>query len=781
MEIQIKMLKHLLHIFFFSIICSNAIAQHEAILNTTVETHYTVKKINGLNSTYSEFSPVVYGDILLFTSDRDFDYLNWGENRWKKRKFLNVFSAKIKSLESDSAIVSPAFLYSKELENFNHTGPVAISPDGNLLVFTQVAREKHKLNKPQLYYMEKSNGKWGNKQLFSFCDPEFSFGHPAFSADGKRLFFSSDMKGSMGGKDVFYVEKTTENWSAPVNPGSMINSSGDEVFPYVHQNALYFSSSSQGGEGGLDLFKSYFRDSLFTKAENLGNEINSKGDDFGFFILPNRKGGFFSSNREGGKGDDDIYYVKIEETAVVGSKDIVGRFSYRTLNSGTEGLDVLLIDDNGEIVMRTKTDNKGEFAFRNLPANENYSIRVINPDPDLKLEIIDRDGVAVAVLRSDQNGTFVYKKLDPALSGTLSLMEIEETELGKKSGRLSGQFIFEKLPGVYPDGLNVYLVDDQGNVVHRSKTDNYGNFTFRELDLGKNYILKTDSTGEDVILLIYNKSENVTAELRRNSNGEYVFRKLTPEAAGLRFMEISDDTSMLAKPTVSLAGQFRYRNLDGSPSNMNFVIIDDKGNVLYKGSTDEKGFFRVRNLKIAEEYIFQIDPNDPNFEKKLILDLYNRTGRSLAMLENDKTGRFTYKRLKQEFSYLQEISTTDMEFLEKVPNIYFEKNHSDLSADSKKTLDKVFLIMTKHKKLKLQISGYADSRYNEDFNLALSAQRAKAAKAYLVSKGISASRINVQSYGESRLVNGCSDGVDCEEEQHRMNRRCEFRLEQSSK
>lgn len=766
--------RYILSILFLVVLCKPLFAQHEAILNTKVETSYEVKKIKGLNSSYSDFSPVIMGKYLLFASDRDFDYVNWGENRWKKKKFLNVFSSEIRSMKNDSALVSGPRFFMKELEGINHTGPLSVSPDGKFIVFTQVMKNKHQLNKPALYFIENKEGKWTAKEKFSFCNENYSYGHPALSFDGKYLFFSSDMPGTTGGKDVFYCIKTGEGWSEPQNAGANVNTTEDDVFPYFVNNVLYFSSKGRNSSGGLDLYKSYFSGNDFTPAENLGKEINSGKDDFGLVITSDFKNGFFSSNREGGEGEDDIYFLKITETAVVESKDLLGRFTYRNLEGGAGELDVLLVDDSGNVVLKAKTNPDGEFAFRNLPVNENYTIRLIQPDPDLKLEVIDRDGKAIAILRSDQNGSFIYKKLDPALSGTLGLMETEETSLGK-TGKLSGQFVYEKLPGVYPDGLDVYLVDDSGNVAYRTKTDNYGNFTFRQLSLEKNYIMKTDSISDDVLLLIYNRSENVLAEFRKESSGEYVFRKLNSNAVQqLQLIENNNDTSMLAKTSVSLAGQFKYRSLDGSPSNMLFKITDQEGKVLYNGKTDEKGFFRVRDLTIEEEYIFLIDANDPNFSKKLILDLFNRSGRSMAMLENDKTGRFVYKRLKQEFSYLSEISTQDEEFLDRIPNIYFDKNSSTLSAEAMKTLDRLVRVMKQNPKVKIEIGGFADSRADEEFNNWLSERRMKAARAYLITRGIAGSRVKGTFYGETRLVNGCKDGAVCEEDQHKMNRRCEF-------
>ncbi|HRE73058.1 MAG TPA: OmpA family protein [Flavobacteriales bacterium] len=751
-------------------------AQHEAVFNTKIITTYNVRSIPGLNTAFSEFSPLIAGERLVFVSDRDFDYLNWGENRWKKRKFMNVFSAGFQ-LVADSAKTQSPVIYSATLVGQNHSGPIAISPDGATIVFTQVGKKRHTVNRPQLYLTRKVDGKWSNPQLLSFCDADHSYGHPAFSMDGNVLFFSSDREGTKGGKDIFYSRLENDAWGMPENAGVMINTSGDEVFPFVHENVLYFSSNCSGGNGELDIYKSYFRDLEFTPAENLGETINSSADDFGITIAKNGKTGFISSNREGGKGSDDIYFIQITETAVVESKDLQGRFSYRNLDNGIKDLDVLLIDDSGRVVLRVRTNENGEFAFRNLPVSDNYSIKLVEPSADLKLEIFDKNGEAIAVLRSDQNGKFLYKKLDAIQGGMLTMMEEEEPQFSTK-GRLNGQFIFENDPNKYPDGLNVYLMDNNGNVKGTTKTDNRGNFSFRQLDLGDNYIIRTDSLGDDAIMLIYNKHENVIAEYRRDKNGNYVFRKLGDRSSDLSLMDIESDSATFAQLSVSLNGQFRFRSLDGTPSDMSFFILDDDGNLIYKGKTDENGHFRARNLAVADQYIFQIDPNDPNYDKKLIVELFARNGKSLAVLENDKSGKFVYKRLKQEFSYIKEIKTEEvqLELPDKIPYIYFEKNSSYLDEASKKQLDKVVQIMRKVPHLKIEISAHADSRADDEFNDWLTEKRMNRVKDYLIDKGIPASRITGAYYGKRKPVNSCSSPTDCDEDQHRQNRRCELRL-----
>ena len=210
---------------------------------------------------------------------------------------------------------------------------------------------------------------------------------------------------------------------------------------------------------------------------------------------------------------------------------------------------------------------------------------------------------------------------------------------------------------------------------------------------------------------------------------------------------------------------------------LNFVILDEDGKIIYKGKTDEKGFFRVRSLASSEQYIFQIDPNDPNFGQMFTLDLFNRKGRSMVILENDKLGRFVYKRLKQEDFYLQQIQEdTNEDFIPRFGNVYFPKNEWTIPSEGRSNLDALAALLKKNPKLKVELKAYCDSRADESFNLNLSQKRASAVKNYLVSTGISASRIKAIGLGESGILNNCGEGVECPEDQHQVNRRCEIKV-----
>ena len=171
---------------------------------------------------------------------------------------------------------------------------------------------------------------------FSINNDHYSVMHPTISNDGKKIFFSSNMPGGYGGQDLYYCEilgieekKINRNLekinklSDPINLGSKINTEGNEVFPYsMNDNILFYSSDGRIGLGGLDVFMVYnYLDSTLLKIDNIGKPFNSPKDDFSFFISKDIKFGFISSNRPGGKGDDDIYCFKLKSSISEGTDD----------------------------------------------------------------------------------------------------------------------------------------------------------------------------------------------------------------------------------------------------------------------------------------------------------------------------------------------------------------------------------------------------------------------------------------------------------------------------
>lgn len=271
-----------------------------------------ILEVKGLNTEVSESSPFVFQDKFYYVSEmmrlpRTYYTLNDDETQ-------HIGGA----LKRDSLFLYPSIL-NERLHVLPIRGPFCFSPDGSVLYFCRPVssrelqvKSKEPFFKYQLYTLTMStlNDLQPEIKPFRYNRPEFNFMHPCISGDGKHLYFSSDMKGSAGGMDIFVSEWTSNGWSAPVNAGSQINTAGNEVFPSLAgNNGLYFSSDHLPGLGGLDIFyaaPSANKDLRFEEAENVGAYMNSRFDDFG--VYSDKAGrGYFSSNRKNNT-DDDIYY-----------------------------------------------------------------------------------------------------------------------------------------------------------------------------------------------------------------------------------------------------------------------------------------------------------------------------------------------------------------------------------------------------------------------------------------------------------------------------------------
>jgi outer membrane protein OmpA-like peptidoglycan-associated protein/tetratricopeptide (TPR) repeat protein len=231
----------------------------------------------------------------------------------------------------DTAIFDSSVVLSGEINNSFYEGTPSFNKDQTQLYYTGNATEvtkyrdkkvkrkgiplsKEGLNILHIYSSKKEGDNWQKGKSIAINSNDYDCVFPYLSKDGKRLFFASNMPGGYGGFDLYYSEaKGDTSWSAPVNLGANINSELDEMYPYIDSDTLYYSSKGKKGFGGADIFKSAISGNTYAAAENLGKPYNSSKDDFSFIINNKKRFGYFSSNREGVHGYDNIYEFNISE------------------------------------------------------------------------------------------------------------------------------------------------------------------------------------------------------------------------------------------------------------------------------------------------------------------------------------------------------------------------------------------------------------------------------------------------------------------------------------
>ena len=210
--------------------------------------------------------------------------------------------------------LSELVLFHRKLNRKYHDGPVCFNADGTLMALTRDnynSKSADGTRNLQLFTSEFINGQWTDPISFPFNNPEYSIGQATFTPDGKYMYFASDMPGGKGGTDIYKVERRTDGtWGKLINIEA-INTEGDEMFPYYNKNGiLFFSSNGRVGLGGLDVYMVSVKDDKYGAVRNLEAPINTSADDFALLLDDKLQMGYLSSNRKGGKGSDDIYFVK---------------------------------------------------------------------------------------------------------------------------------------------------------------------------------------------------------------------------------------------------------------------------------------------------------------------------------------------------------------------------------------------------------------------------------------------------------------------------------------
>ncbi|MEM6829281.1 MAG: OmpA family protein [Bacteroidota bacterium] len=336
------------------------------------ESYYRVKNLTDINTENAEYSPVYSKNFLYFTSNRDGGKIY----RTTGTPFTDIYRVASKGANVNLSSLNPIDPAINHVDT--NEGSIAIMPGGGSIIFAKGNNGKATgYSDVHLFFSRFRNGKWTDPQPLAINDQEAWDSTPALSPDGKTLYFSSNRAGGFGGTDI-YVAKINRRgrWVDVRNLGPEINTSGDEMFPFVSSDgSLYFSSTGHPGYGKLDLFRAV-RESGHITVENLGKPMNSSSDDFGLFQF-NLTRGFLSSNRKGGKGDDDIYtFINDDPDLKVVNYFLTGT-TVTTDDSGAEiilpNTKVSLTADDGQVIDEAFTGADGKFNFR-VYTEEQYDL-----------------------------------------------------------------------------------------------------------------------------------------------------------------------------------------------------------------------------------------------------------------------------------------------------------------------------------------------------------------------------------------------------------------------
>ncbi len=346
------------------------IDQVESLSNT--ENFYRVKNLDDLNTEWAEYAPVIRNKLLYFTSNRQGGKI-YGVTG---TPFTDLYRVRTQGAKVELSTLQAL----DEVINDSdvNEGTIAISKDGTSIIFAKGNTGKATgNNEVNLYFTRFRNGQWLQPRALAINVPDSWDSTPAFTPDGKTLYFASNRDGGYGGTDIYSAQLNRRGrWVDVQNLGPQINTPGDEMFPFVSEDGkMYFASNGHPGFGNLDLFAATRRRGKIS-VENLGQPINSTNDDFGLYQF-NLTRGFFSSNRPGGKGDDDIYtYVNEDPDLKVVNYFVVGT-TYTTDDANNKivlpNTKVTLLAQDDEVVSEAFTSENGQFRFR-VYAEEDYNL-----------------------------------------------------------------------------------------------------------------------------------------------------------------------------------------------------------------------------------------------------------------------------------------------------------------------------------------------------------------------------------------------------------------------
>lgn len=561
------------------------------------------------NSPWSDFSPRHFGDGIVFVSSRDRESFikrtPW-DGISEQEGLLNAFYVGPRFDSTKTVDDQVSLFYSRSLNSPYHDGPVTFFMSGTRIAYTRNLVENGKPVKDEwgrvnleLYFAKLGpNRTLVDLEPFPFNSRSYSIAHPWVSEDGKELYFSSNMPGGMGGADLYVSYRDGNNWTKPENLGDAINTAGDEFSPYRWNDQLFFSSDGFGGFGGLDNYVVRLGED---KPENLGFPLNSSHDDFGLIIDGAGREGYFASNRF--ERNDDVYRFQLKKVTVFGH--------VRELKSGQPVPMALVGIQRGESnLQQLTTDAQGNFRVE-LEAEQEYTIRP------------SKDGYSAL---GDQRLTLQQASI---IADTLDVTLWKHNLFAM--GIVYSNELQEKLPGA-----TVFIQ----------------NVTTGKLD-------SLPTTGD----------------------------------ASYRFLVLPNMT---------------YRIVARSPGYIdNGFTLSTQG--LLEGNL-------VNDILLEETYL----------EKMVV-----------------------------QFGY----------------------DKWDLKSEFEKDLHRITRSLARNKKATVYVGAHADAQGTREYNKALSMKRADSIVKFLRSKGIATERIQAFGFGEELILNTCSDGVVCSDEEHSKNRRAEIKVQ----
>ncbi len=685
-------------------------------------THVEIVNVKALNTTHLDFSPIPYKDGVVFSSTRGISRMNNRKDVWTKDNFSDLFYAKKKE---DGTLEEPTPLFGSINGNY-HDGTATFNRPGNMMFFTRnnnKGKSKNGLIDLKIYSANKdADGYWANMEELDFNSDEYTTCHPALSPDGRRLYFASNRPGGYGGLDIYVVESTLGGWSTPQNLGPTVNSSDNEIFPFMGEDeTLYYSSKGHKGLGGLDIFMAQkvnmYDEGSWSVRENMGEKFNTQKDDFGFWINEEKTRGYLSSSRHEGSGKDDIY----EWTA-----------------------------DNELLAM-------GGMPYEMCVFEEGSSRRIE------KAKVTIREVIETSSENNLSDGNLMLALKPVEGSSQEYVLSVVSTQNNEK------------------EMITDFYTDEEGHLTHRIKPGKM--YEIKSVKKGyedaKTMVSYEDLKSESGFCVPMKRKSCMVL------NGIVVNKEYLKAMPGAEVRIENKCTGETQKYTVGNDGKFdlciecgcEYRFLgmkSGFDSDTEFIFpkAEDCNPEKELEVQLELGVRKI--IKVEPAAPVAVAPPAPTVQYVPKTTYVART-----IYEPVTTYVPSYEMSTGTVNnhYLGDPNTTYREgMVIQLKDIYYNFDQFDIRIDASKDLQRLLQLLRTYPSMHISLESHTDSRGSSEYNKTLSSNRAKSARSYLISQGIDAARLSSQGFGESRLKNRCADGVTCSENEHQQNRRTEVRV-----
>lgn len=647
--------------YLFSLIASCILAQDNMLV--CVPGDLELVSLDAVNTKSIEFSPVYYGGGLVFVVARE-------RNRLLDPKTGEAyFDLMYTDVAPDGSVTRPVS-FSPNITTQYHEGPSTFSKNGDEIFFTRSgvsgdtgikgSKEEYQL---KIYHGIKGAEDWEQIAELPFSSDEYSIAHPSLSADGKWLVFSSNMPGGSGGMDLYLAERKNNEWLAPVNLGQSINSKGNDVFPFWHETGyLIFSSDGRGGFGGLDLYvSSWTKQFSFAGLQHLSFPFNSGRDDLGFIVSPDGRTGYFASDRKPTKGKDDLYKWSSSQSI----------FCFPSIfKPFLTAKEMLVTNEAGEAV----------------PAAYIWMIPMGQEGPSMHRELFNTE----LVPNPDNPGSFYLRW---GVTDTLSIQTADA--ISGMDGRVN--------IGVDEDATYAVVVQHNDYIPFVSIIP--GDDLPAYIRLIRPPEVPTNCF--NTLFTIYNTAGD---------------RRLIAAKINL--------TSQCMRTAARLMANEEGRAASCLPAGC-----------LVKAEISHEGY-------LTQTFTF-------------------------SPFEDDEHWPVYLKSSGEPISPPSPIASGTIIVLDR---IYYDFNKSAIRKSDAGELNALADILRQYPDLTIELTSHTDTRGSAEYNMELSARRSESSKSYLVLLGVNGSRIVTKSAGESMPRNGCTDGVPCDEAEHQYNRRTEVRI-----